>query len=346
MSYIIRSTERTRGNASDYETKAMLYLLEYRDDSDEIYYFAVDFFNDVTGLNTKMNKAWDVQSKGAKNNSPKEIGRELVTLFKNYVSDLEFDNFILFLGGVSSSFRIDESKKVFGIENVEEKSIGKLKEGLIEESESKKYIDKATLTNDNIDGFLKQVVFVIDSKSKTEYIKDMIKVNEKYIPNDGILEGIFNQIRDMQSSKKNNRCVEGEKIENISDVIYYDRLINSKQLKLLVFNSFINNDVFHQSPPVYFRDIIRNFDGLKQNEIVEDCRLKISTVLFDKNNSDKFWELINLIYDTVLSNKKKNVKELFKLIQDKNIYLDSKLDVYAIMYLISSAKEALENENR
>ena len=60
---------------------------------------------------------WDVQSKGAKNNSPAAIGKELVTLFKNYLSDLDFREYILFLGGVSSTVRINDSLNVFDIKN-------------------------------------------------------------------------------------------------------------------------------------------------------------------------------------------------------------------------------------
>ena len=100
MAYIVQATEKVRGIGADYETKAMLYLMSCRDDSHEIYCFAIDFFNDVTGLNNFVDKAWDVQSKGTKSGGPKDIGRELITLFKNYMSDLKFDHLILFLAAV------------------------------------------------------------------------------------------------------------------------------------------------------------------------------------------------------------------------------------------------------
>ena len=58
-------------------------------------------------MNRTAKKLWDLQSKGAKNSSPKSIGKELVTLFKNYISEIDFDAYILFLGGVTESFRID-----------------------------------------------------------------------------------------------------------------------------------------------------------------------------------------------------------------------------------------------
>ena len=48
MAYTVQSTEKVRGKGADYETKAMLYLMSCRDDSHEIFSFAIDLFNDVS----------------------------------------------------------------------------------------------------------------------------------------------------------------------------------------------------------------------------------------------------------------------------------------------------------
>lgn len=50
MSYIVKSSEKTRKSGAETETKALLYLMNLRKDSEEIYYFIVDFFNDLTGM--------------------------------------------------------------------------------------------------------------------------------------------------------------------------------------------------------------------------------------------------------------------------------------------------------
>lgn len=118
MSYTVRSSERTRSSGAEYETKALLYLMNFRSDSNEIHYFVVDFFNDLTGMDRFAENLWDVQSKGAKNNSPAAIGKELVTLFKNYLSDIDFKEYILFLGGVSSTVRVDDTLDIFDWSNV------------------------------------------------------------------------------------------------------------------------------------------------------------------------------------------------------------------------------------
>ena len=115
MPYTVRSSERTRSSGADHETKALLYLMNFRSDSDEIHFFVVDFFNDLTGMDRFAESLWDVQSKGAKNNSPAAIGKELVTLFKNYLSDFNFKEYILFLGGVSPTVREDEAIGIFDL---------------------------------------------------------------------------------------------------------------------------------------------------------------------------------------------------------------------------------------
>ena len=74
MSYTVQSSEKTRKSGAEGETKALLYLMNFRSDSNEIHYFVVDFFNDLTGMDRYSNMLWDIQSKAAKNNSPKAIG--------------------------------------------------------------------------------------------------------------------------------------------------------------------------------------------------------------------------------------------------------------------------------
>ena len=56
MSYTVQSSERVRKSGADAETKAMLYLMNFRDDSNEMNYFVVDFFNDVTGMDRMANQ--------------------------------------------------------------------------------------------------------------------------------------------------------------------------------------------------------------------------------------------------------------------------------------------------
>ena len=51
MKYRIQSTEKNTGLGADQETRALLYLLNDREDSNQLHWFVIDFFNDVTGIN-------------------------------------------------------------------------------------------------------------------------------------------------------------------------------------------------------------------------------------------------------------------------------------------------------
>ena len=342
MSYVVRASEKVRGIGAEYETKALLYLMNGREDSHEISCFAIDFFNDVTGLNQLADKAWDVQSKGNKSGGAKGIGRELVTLFKNYMSDLHFDYMILFLAAVPESFRLDDTQSVFGIENITPRSISGVRCGLIEEGTKKTYIENDWLTDENLDGFLKQITFVVDTKTKAEYIKKLIKVNPKYIPKDEVLDGIFNEIRDAQAAKKNNDSVEGEMVDKLGDVWAYDRVLWAKEIRLKVLNTFINDDIMNVGVPVYFIPIIQRYDGLRQKSVVEDCKLKISVALFDKANTDNFWNLLDLVSEKLVENPSLETNAIYDLISKNEVVHKSRLDLLSIKFLISVMKEALE----
>ena len=213
MAYMVKSSEKLRPSAADTETKALLYLMNFRDDSDEIYFFVVDFFNDLTGMSRISDKLWDLQSKGDKQSSPYAIGTELVTLYKNYVSEFDFDKYILFLGGVSKTVRKDSSLTRFTHSNINDKVLEKLKSGLKDECKKKTYISDEDITDEKIDKFLLEVYFVIDDQSKADYVKKIIKINPSIIPEEDTLVAIFNEIRDVQAGKKNIGVVAGITIE-------------------------------------------------------------------------------------------------------------------------------------
>ena len=176
MPYTVHSSEKLRKTASDFETKAMLYLMNFREDSSQIYYFIVDFFNDVTGMDHMVGKLWDVQSKASKDASAKEIGKELVTLYKNYISGFEFSEYILFLGAVPDTFRKDKNINVFQIDNIQEKAYKSVRAGLIEECLEKTYIDNSAVTDESIENLLKTVWFVVDDKKS-----QLISLREKLL---------------------------------------------------------------------------------------------------------------------------------------------------------------------
>ena len=193
MSYTIYSTEKTKKKASEFETKALLYLMTMHKDSSKIHYFVVDFFNDLTGVDSLGLEAWDTQSKGSAGITPKAIGKDLVTLFKNYLSEFEFKHYIMFLGGVSQTVLLDETLKEFTIENVTPKAKKSIISGLIDESYDKEYIKKDLICDANINDFLSKVLFVIGDYDINYYIRQAIKVGDSFKINDEYLTKIFNE---------------------------------------------------------------------------------------------------------------------------------------------------------
>ncbi|WP_312907247.1 hypothetical protein [Tissierella praeacuta] len=338
MAYIVSSSEKLQKSANDAETKALLYLMSFREDSDEIHYFIIDFLNDVTGMNKKANKLWDLQSKGAKESYPKEVGRELVTLYKNYISDFEFSCYILFLGGVSQSFRKDSSINNFGIGNISGEAILRLKEGLKDECSKKKYIDDSKVDDDSIEEFLKKVYFVIESKDKSEYVRNIIKTNSNIIPNDEVLIGIFNEIKKVQSSKKSLNVVEGIKLEELDEIPNYGRHLTSTEIKMLVLNRLINQEVMTANITPSFINIYNTFPEGEKGNMLEDCQLNLSAALFNVNYKKEFWELFEDIYNNVLMNPKDTVDQIYRKLNDTIL----EFDIIALKYFIALIKDGME----
>ena len=81
------------------------------------------------------------------------------------------------------------SLTTFGFENVKDAAIKQIKLGLYEEGSTKEYIDSTSLTDENINDFLRKVFFVIyDDKKPSEYVKAIIRQHPNIIPEEKILD--------------------------------------------------------------------------------------------------------------------------------------------------------------
>lgn len=237
MKYKIESSEKSTRAGLISETKALLYLMGRHENGNEMYYFLVDVFNDVTGMDRLTKRLWDVQSKADKNVSPKQLGRFLVTLFKNYVSDFDFVDFILFVGGVSTGVRIDKIKNVFGIENINTDAIEKIKDGLREEGRKKVYVDNNLLTDENIDCFLRRLTIVVDPyKSPGEYVRLFVHSKKSQEIDTTLLERIFLEISSTQASKRILQVIEGKELTRPFEALQFCRDIKNKEIRMLIFN--------------------------------------------------------------------------------------------------------------
>lgn len=320
----------------------MLYLMSFRNDSDEIYYFIVDFFNDLTGMDKMSQRLWDLQSKGASNSSPKAIGKELVTLFKNYISEFDFHHYILFLGGVTGSLRENHAKTVFDITNIKASALKNIKIGLTEECKEKTYINNAKVTTENIDKFLKNVIFVVDDKKPSEYVKSIIGGHLNIIPEDSVLTAIFNEIRDKQASKKNIGSVEGITIQTTDEALIYCRHLTSSEIKLMVLGRIINRNPFDKGVPYSFMSIFIKFPPEKQKDVLEDCQLSLSRAFFDKNGADNFWGLFENVHFTITSYPHDDVNEVFNKIDRDIANRCPCFEVLSLKYFIAIVKDGVQ----
>lgn len=344
MSYIVKSSEKLRKAGAETETKALLYLMNSRIDSNDVYYFVIDFFNDLTGMDRISTRLWDLQAKGAHDVGPKVIGKELVTLFKNYMSGFDFEAYILFIGSVSNTFRINSQIKVFGIENVKEEAIPLIKEGLIEEGKAKEYIDNKDLTDKNIDSFLESVQFVIDEdKQPREYVKAIIEQHPNIIPKDEVLDAIFNEIRDKQASKKNTK-VEGVVIESADEALNYCRHLTNNEVRLMVLQRIISRDPLGKGIPQSFVSIYNSWAPEKRREMLEKCQASLCRALFNKNAADGFWNLLENTYKLIMEFSSKTVHDIFRDLQKlpNCLLLCPDFNTLSLKYFISIIKEGVQ----
>lgn len=344
MPYTVQSTEKLRKSAADFETKALLYLMNFRDDSDEIHFFVIDFLNDLTGVDRYASKLWDLQSKGAKNNSPKQIGKELVTLYKNYISDFHFDFYILFVGGVSSGFRVDDTKLSFGISNVKTSAKSKLISGLKEEAGTKVYIENSYITDKKIESFLDKVLFVIDNKEAIEYVREIVKGHTRIIPEDKVLQIIFNEVRNKQAEKKNIH-VEGITINTTGEVIEYSKHLTNSEIRLMALERIINWNPLNKSLPASFVPIYNRWPPESQRANLDNCQQTLCRALFNKTNADEFWQLFERIYEIIIDSPVKSVNEIYADIDKDLMEANCDFDIISLKYYISVIKDGIQSDN-
>jgi hypothetical protein len=341
MSYKVKSSEKLRKSGADSETKALLYLMNYRKDSTKMHFFVVDFFNDITGMDSAARKLWDVQSKASKTSSAKTIGRELVTLYKNYVSDLQFVEYIIFLGDVPNTFRIDTTQSVFSINNVNNSALKSIKAGLVEECNKKEYISDSDIDCDKIEKFLNVVWFVIDDKKPEDYIRKIIEKHPAIIPSDRDLMSIFNEIRNKQSEKKNT-LVEGVIIDNADEVLSYGRHLTTNEIRLLVIQRILNTDPLSDGIPHPFLGIYNKFPVEGAKDMLDKCKASLCRALFNKSAAQGFWSLFDKIYSLIIEKPTLNVDCIYNEIDDEIIEKCPDFDALSIKFFIAKTKEGIQ----
>lgn len=345
--YKITSSEERNEKATEFETKSLFYLMNYYEKSNKVYWLVIDFFNDVTGVDKLQSECIDIQSKGVKKISKMRLGRYLVTLFKNFISEFNFSDYILFIESLSSNLDNElGGKKVFTINDFTESSIKSIKEGLKKEIGEKSYIEvDITKVDFLVDEFVEKVTFVIDSHTKEQCIKDAVKMSSTVIVDDLYLRKIFKEIRDKQSAKKNNN-VEGKLIASIGCFYGFDKHIRKEDIEGLIINRICFKSALGnlKSTPKDFLMLLlkMNTDETIVSEEIEKNQNDVFRLLSDKNNTEAYWIFFSNVVKVINDNPSSSLNDLYNKLDKMSLSNIHYLNAMSCKYFIALVKERLK----
>lgn len=341
MTYKFRNTEMNNEKASNFETKSLLYLIGQRSDSKDVVYVTFDCFNDVSGLNNKFDKIWDIQSKNERTLSPKKIGTYFYTLFDNFKSKFSFVEFIFFCPELNSGYKIDPSKTTYNLDNIVDKTFKRIKNGLTEEIE--RVQKNSTEQTSDIESFLKKVLIVEDKTTDNEYIKAVTKFKNTNLKNDDFYASLFNDLRDIQTAKKNS-CIENALISEIREVLNFRRHLSTKDIETLIISRIIGCEIFkYKSIPLYFSSVLNGMDIEDIKDLLQECNSNLSRAFFNKNSNKTFWDVCERIIEYRTTIKDNDVENIYLLLFIDYKFRISYITKETILYLISIIIEGLDD---
>lgn len=344
--YEIRNTEQNNKTASDYETKALLYMLAIDKRSDDISIFFIDCFNDVTGADLSCEMLWDVQSKGVKSLRPKTLGEAMITLFLNYSSDLLICKSLLFIPRLKDGYLVDENALQFHINNFQEKKRDKVKEGLVCEHLRRLDVEKLPSGVDQeIDQFLSDVLFVTACPDEANYVRDIVEFKDKDIKHPEFYKSIFREIRDRQTALKNIN-VEGVKYKHPSDLLEYDKHLKKNDITILIVNRLIGIELFDDSQiPISYSEELDGVDSDERKDIVQHNNECLAKTLFNKNNKLEFWFLLEKIVMLIKDHPASKPRMLYENLPRSMLAPVHTLDESSVIYFISLVKDGFNDAN-
>lgn len=344
--YKFKTSEQNNEKATEFETKSLLYLLTKIKGHSKVDLFIIDCFNDVTGASEHYTDSWDVQSKNVASLTPRTVGKALYTLFANFVSDISFGHYILYLPQLKEAYINDIALESCDISNFKSTKVSAIKEGLIQEIERRNDPEIInTKYSKDVDEFLPKVIFVFDHYGKSDYIKSIIEFKNLNRLDESFLVRIFDEIRAQQASKK-IKCVFGEEVSSIQEAEKFGKNISRKDIELLVINRVIGNDLFSSKGiPLYFVSELAGMDEEDIADLIQDCQAQISRTLFNKHNKKAFWLLLEEIIVSIEKNRRRKIRDILTSLNKNTTSQLFTMNQSAILYLIALIKEGLENEN-
>lgn len=340
--YQFTTTERNNDKASEYETKSMLYLFGCRQDSKDIDVFIIDCFNDVSGADNNVQRLWDVQSKGVRSLNPRTIGIALITLFQNYISDIEFEHYILFIPKLKEMYLNDEDKKYFQMNNFKLRYMDKVKQGLKYEYERRNGVKPI---DTDLEDFLQKVEFVIAEENNQEYIKRITSFRSSIKLEEAFYDAIFDEIRNQQTILK-IKNIDGYQIMNAVEVLQYEKVLWKKDIDALVINRILGMNLFNSRyVPNSFIDEIALLDAEERKDIIQECQSDIAKLLFDKNGRYTFWRFFGKLLTYTDAIKLESPRKIAEKMKIDRVIIPRTLNEKSVMYLISALKEGLTDDN-
>lgn len=171
--------------------------------------------------------------------TPSKLGESLVTLYKNYCSDFDFQNYILFFNKISDTILINRQLRFFDCNNFKSSYLNKIKDSLSKACEKKIYINNIDINDDKLLSFLNIVKFCMCDKKESHLIKNIFHKYSKIDVPDDVCDDIFTEIKKEQTSKKQSSIVEEKSLSNIEDALKLNRHFEAREIMLLIFQRLI-----------------------------------------------------------------------------------------------------------
>lgn len=185
-------------------------------------------------------------------------------------------------------------------------------------------------------------MIVEDNESGNEYIKTVTKFKKTDIKTDAFYKSVFQDLRDIQSSKKNS-YIENAIIDKIRDVLHFKRHLFSKDIETLIISRIIGCEIFdYKSIPLYFSPLLDGLSVDDKKDIIQDCNSNLSKAFFNKNSNRIFWNICEVLISFLEKNDNTDVDEIFNITLEPYKPKLSYLTPITIKYLIAIIIEGKE----
>lgn len=135
--------------------------------------------------------------------------------------------------------------------------------------------------------------------------------------------------------------VEGIILQTQDEFIYHNRHLTNQEIKMMVLNRIINNEIMQRGITPSFSPIINRIPETERKNIFEDCQLNIARTIFDKNNTDNFWGFFNNVYEVLAKCDNISVEEAYRLIDINYLRLLPFMDILSVKYFIAVIKDGI-----